>query len=276
MDKEILFENEKIIKSFSPKLISFFSYYIPYIYLSLIGILLFLDERNYIDLFSSFNNYPVFIKNNVELFLFLLFLIVPSVIYGLYKISFKMVFLFLLIGVSGILLQYYRYPSIYRSYLSLLIGIIGIFYIDYSRKQYQYHITNFRIILEHKAFRYVKRELLYDRIQDLSVQQEILGKVFKFGNIIPTSSSGIGTGTDSANIAAGVGIKPSLLPSFGIGVGGEKGVVGFRARPNNCLYGIHEPEKNVTLISKLMFQRNEVTKLDELTEIMKEIRDKSQ
>jgi hypothetical protein len=276
MDKGILFENEKIIKSFSPKLISFFSYYIPYIYLSLIGLILFLDEKNYIDLFSSFDNYPLFIKNNIELFLFLILLIIPSIIYGLYKISFKMVFLFSLIGISIIILQYYKYPKIYSSYISLLIGFLGIFYTDYSRKQYKYHITNFRIILEHKAFRYVKRELLYDRIQDLSVQQGILGKIFKYGNIIPTSSSGIGTGTDTANISAGVGIKPSMLPSFGIRAGGEKGVIGFRARPNNCLYGIHEPENNVTLISKFMFQRNEVTKLDELTEIMKEIRDKSQ
>jgi hypothetical protein len=71
----------------------------------------------------------------------------------------------------------------------------------------------------------------------------------------------------------GVGINASPMPLLGLKAGGEKGVIGFRARPNNCLYGIHEPQKNVILISKMMFKRNEVTKLDELTDIMKEIRD---
>ena len=114
---------------------------------------------------------------------------------------------------------------------------------------------------------------MYDRIQDISVQQGIIGKFFRYGNVIPTSSSGVGTGTDSSNLSVGVGINASPIPSLGVKAGGEKGVIGFRARPNNCLYGIHEPQKNVVLISKMMFKRNEVTKLDELTDIMKEIRD---
>lgn len=274
MNKDILFENEKVLKTFSPKLMSFFIYYLPHIYLVLLGITFLLDEKQFINLFNFIDSYPPVIKNNITLVVFIVLLIIPSLIYGLYKISFRMVLLFSLIGVSGIYLHYNGHPVIYRFILLIVVGVIGILFTDYSRKRYEYYITNFRLILEHKAFRYKKRELLYDRIQDISVQQGIMGKFFRYGNVIPTSSSGVGTGTDSSHLSVGVGIKASPMPSLGVMTSGEKGVIGFRARPNNCLYGIHEPQKNVVLISKMMFKRNEVTKLDELTDIMKEIRDR--
>ena len=154
MNKDILFENEKVLKTFSPKLMSFFIYYLPHIYLVLLGITFLLDEKQFINLFSFIDSYPPVIKNNITLVVFIVLLIIPSLIYGLYKISFRMVLLFSLIGVSGIYLHYNGHPVIYRFILLIVVGVIGILFTDYSRKRYEYYITNFRLILEHKAFRY--------------------------------------------------------------------------------------------------------------------------
>jgi energy-coupling factor transporter transmembrane protein EcfT len=274
MEEDLLFSNEEIINTYSPKFMSFIVDYLPYIYLTLSGLLFYIDDEYSIQFFNLFYSFPSPIKENIKFIAFIILLIIPSIIYGLFKISYKIVFLYIIIIISGIYFQIKNYPTIYMISILILFGLSGIFYTDYNRKQFKYHITNFRLVLEQKGIRYRKRELLYDKIQDLSVQQSVLGKIFNYGNIIPTSSSGIGTGYDSSSMNAGAGLTGLSALSFGILVGGEKGVVGFRARPNNCLYGIPNPRRNITLVSKMMFERNEVTKLEEIKDIMKDIRDR--
>jgi hypothetical protein len=274
MEEELLFSNEKIINTYSPKFMSFIVDYLPYLYLLISGVIFYLNEEYSIQTFSLFYSFPSPIKENIIFIAFAIMLIIPSIIYGIYRINYKIVLLYTSLIISGIFIKIKNYPTKYITVVLILSGLIGILYVDYNRRMYRYYITNYRLILEQKAIRYNKRELLYDKIQDLSIQQSILGKIFNYGNIIPTSSSGIGTGYDSSNMNIGAGIKSLPVLSFGILVGGEKGVISFRARPNNCLYGIPHPKRNVTLISKLMFDRNEVTKLDEIKDIIKEIRDK--
>jgi hypothetical protein len=112
---------------------------------------------------------------------------------------------------------------------------------------------------------------MLEHIQDVSLHQGLLGRIFNFGNIIPTSASGVGTGQDIAGLRFGVGAKVPKAPIiFGLTSSGEKGVTGFRSRPHNCLFGVESPKTLNEVIMKMKFKRSESSKLEDIKTILKE------
>jgi len=260
-----LFDNEKVVGSFGPTAISFLSTYFPYLYLVGVGIFLLVEQDSII----GFVNYLGFLGPVVEpylnLIIFVILIVFPAILLGLLQISLRIVVIFGFIAAAGVFLQIQGYPAVYRSSMVTVFGIVTIFLVEIHRRSHKYYVTNYRVITERNFPQYDRRETLLENIQDIAVQQGLLGRLFNFGNVIPTSGSGIGTGQDIAGVHLGMfGKVPKTPIVVGGAATGQKGVVGFRARPHNCFFGIRDPKKANDLIAKMRFERSETTKLGEI------------
>lgn len=275
IDKSILLTNEKIIEKASPKALSFFQAYLPYIYLLVLGIFFMAFKEKIEDLADFLWIFGPFVKPYLTLITFLALLIVPAIIFGLLHISMKIVLIFTGISVVGILLHF-QGTTVYGTYMLIAIGILGTALVDMHRRSHKYYITNYRVILERNFPGYDRREIMLEKIQDVAIQQGILGRIFNFGNIIPTSGAGIGTGEDVAGLHVSFGTKIPRTPLLiGLTSSGMKGVRGFRSRPHNCLFGVSNPRKLSAVIMEMKFQRSEATKLDEIKKLLEKNEEKT-
>lgn len=57
------------------------------------------------------------------------------------------------------------------------------------------------------------RELSYDKITDIAVRQDILGRLYNFGTIIPLTASGLGTSTHFVTDSSGRIVKSVVEPA---------------------------------------------------------------
>ena len=65
-----------------------------------------------------------------------------------------------------------------------LVSIIGIFYV----RGHLYLVTNFRIIVYKKFITKQLREVRYEKIKDVILQQGLFGRIFNYGSVIPTTA----------------------------------------------------------------------------------------
>jgi uncharacterized membrane-anchored protein YitT (DUF2179 family) len=158
----------------------------------------------------------------VPLTAWFLAIFVPALIYSVVKISWRYTGLAVLIGLVLPLISKYflgeLYPHAYV--IGVLSGILGIVAVELHRRAHRFLVTERGLVMEYRGAKHVRRELLYSRITDLVLEKGWLGKIFGFGNIIPVTASGIGTGEDVSGVAAGVGA--------GKGVGAGVAVIGGR------------------------------------------------
>ena len=61
-----------------------------------------------------------------------------------------------------------------------------------------------------------ERQVRYNHIEDIKMEQGIFGTIFGFGTVLPLTGSGLGTGTDESMVAGGTGTEVKGM-SFGIG-----------------------------------------------------------
>jgi len=264
-----LLADEKIVQKSGPKMLSFFHAYLPYFYLFALGIAFLVYQQSIESIADLFWILGPFVKPYLTLVIFLALLMIPAIIFGLLQISMKLVLIFAGISVMGILMQFLGVPSIYRTYMLLGAGILGIFLVEAHRRSHKYYVTNYRVILERAFPRYDRREIMLEKIQDIAIQQGLLGRIFNFGNVIPTSGAGVGTGEDTAGLHLSLGAKTPKAPLFiGLTSSGTKGVTGFRSRPHNCLFGVPNPKKLGSAIIEVKFDRSEATKLEEIKRIL--------
>lgn len=95
---------------------------------------------------------------------------------------------------------------IFTVFLSI-IGIIIIVITYFYRGGHKYWVTNKRIVIARTFITRSIREITYDQITDVSLNQGILGRIFNFGTLIPLTASGVGasmihTGYKSTTIAS--------------------------------------------------------------------------
>ena len=264
-----LLPDEKIVQKSSPKVLSFLHAYLPYIYLSALGIAFLAYQQSIESIAEYFWILGPLVKPYLTLVILLALLVIPAIIFGLLQISMKLVLVFAGISAMGIVMQFQGIPSIYRTYMLIGAGILSILLVEAHRRSHKYYVTNYRLILERTFPRYDRREIMLEKIQDIAVQQGLLGRIFNFGNVIPTSGAGVGTGEDTAGLHLSLGTKTPKAPLFiGLTSSGTKGVTGFRSRPHNCLFGVPNPKKLSSAIIEVKFERSEATKLEEIKRIL--------
>ena len=185
------------------------------------------------------------------------------------KGGYKFFFLFLFIGLVGIGALAYvaktqgkdEVIDFYKWFIPLstvTFGVIGTLMIDYYRRGYRYILTNLRIIMAKKFITLEERIVRYNHIEDVQVSQGVIGRIFGFGNVTPLTGSGIATGTDES-IALGTVGKEVEGIDLGIAGGSKKSVKKAKARPGDCLYGVKNPIKIRSIISKYIQENTGVT-----------------
>jgi len=162
------------------------------------------------------------------------------------KLAFLTYFLisgiFIIIGIGVAYLG-----SVAASSLGLLVGlfflgvgILGVVITLCYLNAFRYYVTDKRIIVYRKFISISTRQVQYDDISDVVVDQGLFGRIFGFGNVIPITKSGLGLGFRGTH--AGVGWKFGGRGPGPIIVGGPVGGQTVPvATPGTCIYGVKNP-----------------------------------
>ena len=285
-----LLENEKILKTTCPHPLSMVSLYLNWLYIAFIGFM-FIAFRSHID--GWIDEFPLGFDAQIFFFVWMSSLLLPSIILSFSRINWSWLGLGLLLSISGGLLMHFNrevarsiqefihsfsflevianfvynhvplpipseqlfHPQELPNHLLIVIGLFGFMTSNSYRKSHKYYLTN-RRILAHFGFISVKeRDIMYSKVDDMIIQQGVLGRIFKFGTIIPISASGMGTGSDQAFASFGIEGKLPAGPTISVAIGGGKSVTIPRAPSFYSLYGIANPEESKAIMLKEMEQR---------------------
>lgn len=141
------------------------------------------------------------------------------------------------------------------NYWLILAALVGLFLSNGFRSSHKYYITSRRIITRFGFFMVRERDLLYSKIDDLVIHQNLLGRLFNFGTLIPISASGLGTGSDHAIVSAGAEQKLPVGPAIKVTVGGGRSITIPRAPSFYSLYGVSRPNSLKNLLIEEMDKR---------------------
>ena len=276
-----LLKDEKILEEVSPHPVSFWPYYVFFLYYIIIGGYMY---SKYDDLLQSIVSFvgSGLIASILLVALWWLILIIPAVIFALLQISSRWVILYTLIAVVGTYALYANKIALGQIWLITIgIGVLGCISTEFYRRAHKYIITNKRIVMGTYLglFGTYERDILYSKIEDLVLRQGFLGKILNYGTIVPTTASGIGTGVDVAKAEAGVGVgaeKSRVGAGVGIAVGGERGVVTPRGRSWFILYGVPDPRRIYDLIITQMQEREPAQYLQKQVELLEKLVEKKE
>jgi len=168
--------------------------------------------------------------------------------------------LFLLVGL-GLTFLFWMAGIIF-----IIIGVIGIIVTFFYLNAFTYHITNKRIIVYKKFITISSRQVQYDDLSDVVVDQGIFGRIFGFGNVIPVTKSGFGLGYRGTQMGIGYGYGIGRRLG-GIVVGGPvSGRTVAVATPSTSIYGVKNPFEIKDLIFKYQEQYAETPYLKRIAD----------
>lgn len=269
-------KDEKIIEIASPHPVSFWPYYLFFLYYIVVGSLMYVKYDSIIAWITSNIINNTIIAHILLVAFWWLILIIPAVIYFLVNITVKWLIIFTLIAVIGTIALIKSIIKIQDIWiLSAGIGGLGFISTEMYRRSHKYIITNKRLIMGTYMgiFGTKERELLYSNIVEVILDQGFIGKIFNYGTIIPTTASGIGTGADTAQMTVGVGagVQKGVGVGAGVAVSGERGVVVPRGRSWFILYGVPDPERIRDIIFDQMQKREPAQYLQKQVELLEEL-----
>jgi len=217
-------------------------------------------------------------EDAVLLIVFWIILLLSGLGIGVLWVSKMPLVYMVLVGLAGTALEVYflaPYEIAFKPMVKLLLlgaaAGVGMILTEVYRKRHLYVITNYRIITKKGFIRKEERELMYDKITDVYVDQGILGRIFNFGTVIPISGSGFGLGSDSA-YAFGGATAPVGKGTVGGGFGGGKSVQRPRAATYFSLYGISDPKKMRIIIGNRQLETKEAPILRRIEDLLREKR----
>jgi hypothetical protein len=237
---------------------------------ALLGVLSFLDV-----IFGRFGIEPV---DAILLVLFWIILLLSGFGIGVLWVSKMPLVYMVLVGAAGTALEVYflapyEIALVPKPMVKLLLlgtaAVVGIILTEVYRRGHIYIITNYRVVTKKRFIRKEERELMYDKITDVYVNQGIIGRIFNFGTVIPVSASGFGLGADSAQAfaAAGASVKKGMV---GGGFGGGKSVQRPRAATYFSLHGISDPKKIRIIIGNRQLETKEAPILRRIEGLLKD------
>ncbi len=202
----------------------------------------------------------------VPLAVWFLAIFLPALVYSIVKISWRYTGLAILIALVLPLAAKYLVGELYpyAYWIGIASGLLGVVSVELHRRAHRFLVTERGIVIEYRGVKHIRRELLYSRITDLVMEKGGLGKIFGFGNIIPLTASGIGTGEDVSGVMAGVGAGKGV--AGGVAVAGGRTVSVPRTRSYYMLYAVPHPEKVYDVIVEAMRGSEEAPYLKKILE----------
>ena len=150
-------------------------------------------------------------------------------------------------------------------YFGVLFSILGVCFVEVYRNAHRYYVTDMRVVTEVRFASHKRNELSYDKINNIVLDQGLLGSLFNFGTVIPVTASGLGMGGDMAAVTL-AGARSAGPATLGVGVTGGRDIRTPRARSMHCLFGVPDPERMQAVISKGMHEYTEAPYLRRMTE----------
>ncbi len=286
-----LLGGEELKMKLSPHVFSFFNLYIVFL------LLLFWAWYIY-DFFAQdkFADFPFGIHGFIENYVNDSEVLAGAIIWslGLFIVGFAARFFFMDSGgqsifrlysgvaVIGILtLSYYQYESldymgdtmefgrVFIPGMTAAVSLIGIFSVDYYRRSFTYFLTDNRIVLKSSfLMNRSERQVRYNHIEDIKLEQGVIGSILGYDTVLPLTGSGLGTGTDESMVVAGAGSDVKGIGSVGIAGGSRSSSKKVRHNPNDCLFGVPSPGKVRDLITENIQADTGVEHLKNIKELL--------
>ena len=152
--------------------------------------------------------------------------------------------------------------------MTAVVGLIGLFSVDFYRRSFTYFLTDNRIVLQSNfLMNRSERQVRYNHIEDIKMEQGIFGTIFGYGTVLPLTGSGLGTGTDESMVVAGSGTEVKGM-SLGIGGASRNSSRSIRHNPHDCLFGVSSPSKVRDLITEHIQSDTGVEHLKQIKELL--------
>ena len=152
--------------------------------------------------------------------------------------------------------------------ITAAVGLIGLLSVDAYRRSFTYYLTDNRIVIQGNfLMNRSERQVRYNHIEDIKMEQGIVGTMLGYGTVLPLTGSGLGTGSDETMVIAGSGAE---VKGLGIGLLGGSRTSSKRIRhnPHDCLYGVPQPSKVRDLITENIQSDTGVEHLKNIQELL--------
>ena len=247
-------EGEKVLASLKPHSLAFLDFYALFAYLVSIGALFWIFEQQITDAIKNIFPTGWSVDWGIQA-IFIIFwfvcLMIPFLVVGVLKITWRWFFLSIGIGALGAALKFYFDKIHGLQTMSILIGTLGFILVDVYRRGFNFYITDQRILVELKFISQKRREILYSKISDLVVERGWLGRIFNYGSVIPVTESGFGLGEDISAVTVGATGSPLPKgPKITTAVSGGRTVSVPRGRSFYVLFGVRKPNEVSEMISQ--------------------------
>ena len=135
--------------------------------------------------------------------------------------------------------------------LTAVVGFLGLLSVNAYRRSFTYYLTNNRIVLKSSFLMHnSERQVRYNHIEDIKMEQGVVGTIFGYGTVLPLTGSGLGTGSDESMMIVGSGAEVKGLGSIGLAGGSRSSSKRIRHNPHDCLFGVPSPSKVRDLITE--------------------------
>jgi hypothetical protein len=220
------------------------------------------------DTISPLNKY---MKDYAEIGLWLTIILLTAIPITVLRIEFGWTPIMAAYGITTALIGYCLELDPQTTYIiGITLALLALYLVNLYRKAHTFHITDRRIITEVKLIIRKYNELSYDKINNVIMDVNLIGKIFGFGTIIPITASGLGMGHDA--ISLGVGAAQSRGDTILGGIlTGERGIQTPRTRSMYALFGVPNPEKIKDLITENMHDHIQAPHLKKINQTLDNI-----
>ena len=158
--------------------------------------------------------------------------------------------------------------------ITIAVSVLGIFSVDFYRRSFTYFLTDNRIVLKSNfLMNRSERQVRYNHIEDIKLEQGLIGSIFGYGTVLPLTGSGLGTGTDESMVIAGAGSDVKGLGSIGLAGGSRSSSKRTRHNPHDCLFGVPSPGKVRDMITENIQADTGVEHLKNIKELLSQEED---
>ena len=153
--------------------------------------------------------------------------------------------------------------------ITAAVGLLGMLSVDAYRRSFTYYLTDNRIVLQSNfLMNRSERQVRYNHIEDIKMEQGVVGTVLGYGTVLPLTGSGLGTGSDESMVMVGSGTDVKGLGSIGFAGGSRTSSKRIRHNPKDCLYGVPNPSKVRDLITENIQSDTGVEHLKNITDLL--------